>query len=273
MADEIFSRYELKFPMPYEVYMKLKDRLLEHLTADAYGDEEGFYSITNVYFDTYDNFFHRQNQNREPFRQKLRLRTYGVDNLDETCFLEIKKKYKGLVNKRRTTLRLRDAYRFLGMDEALLEECQSNGSGAIDTESPIIVSNKQIFKEVSFFTDFFKLTPRMVLSYDRRAFFDAVDDSVRVTFDRNIRYRTTDFRLEHGSYGECFVDSDSVLMEIKVEKSVPMWLVELLNEFGLFRKKFSKYSTCIKMGLFTNEIPMEPRFDLDCVEDKAALSH
>lgn len=269
MAGENFSRYELKFQMSYDTYMQFKERLGEHLQPDAYGDAEGFYTIMNLYFDTYDNFFHRQNQNREPFRQKLRLRTYSIDNLDATCFLEIKKKYKGLVNKRRTVLSLRDAYRFLGLDEALEEEAVANG-GSIDTESPIVVSNKQIFNEVSFFADFFKVTPRMVLAYDRRAFFDAVDDSVRVTFDRNIRYRTTDLRLEHGSYGECFVDKDIVLMELKVEKSVPMWMVELLNEFGLFKKKFSKYSTCINRGFYTTDYPMQPRFQLDCVEKTAA---
>jgi len=267
LAGENFSRYELKFQMPYDTYMEFKDRLGEHLQPDAYGDAEGFYTIMNLYFDTYDNFFHRQNQNREPFRQKLRLRTYSIDNLDATCFLEIKKKYKGLVNKRRTVLTLRDAYRFLGLNEALEEEAAATG-GVIDEISPLTVSNKQIFNEVSFFTDFFKLTPRMVLCYDRRAFFDAVDDSVRVTFDRNIRYRTTDLRLEHGSYGENFVDSNTVLMELKVEKSVPLWMVELLNEFGLFKKKFSKYSTCINKGLYINNYPMEPRFHLDAIEGK-----
>lgn len=45
-------------------------------------------------------------------KEKLRLRSYGVPNTDTKVFLEIKKKYNGIVNKRRTVMTLDEAYEF-----------------------------------------------------------------------------------------------------------------------------------------------------------------
>ena len=46
------------------------------------------------------------------YKEKIRLRSYGVPNKDTKVYLEVKKKYKGVVNKRRSTLRLKEAYEF-----------------------------------------------------------------------------------------------------------------------------------------------------------------
>ena len=93
----------------------------------------------------------------------------------------------------------------------------------------------------------------MVLSYDRQAFQGIEDPEVRVTFDRNLRGRNYDLRVEHGSYGVNFVDDSIMLMEVKVGASVPLWLVRILNEFSCRRQKFSKYSTCVESGMFDKQ--------------------
>lgn len=232
MAKEIFNRYEMKFRLNTTSFNEIIKDLMPNLTTDDYGDKHGYYSITNLYFDTHDNYFHQQNVDREIFRQKLRVRAYGDISLGDRCYVEIKKKFKGLSNKRRTIMSLEDAYRFLGINGRKPE---------IHTDS----SNPLIMKEITFFKDYYDLEPKMIISYDRIAYEGKNDSGLRITFDRNLRCRLGDFRLESPEKGELFVPEDLVMMEVKVKHSVPLWLVDVLRKHGLNKQKFSKYSTCV----------------------------
>ena len=241
LASEIFNRYELKFPMSFASYDKLIERIEPMLISDAYGDAHGFYPVTNLYFDTEDNFFHEQNVYREEFRQKLRLRTYEKQvTLDDTCYLEIKKKYKGRSNKRRTCITLRDAYTFLGIDGA-------------KSEGKIQNSNDLVFQEIDYFKSFYKLKPKTIISYDRKALHGREDSDIRVTFDKNLRTRTNDLRLENGRYGDTFTPDDFVVMEVKVTNCVPKWFLDEIDKLGLVGIKFSKYSQCVANALEMND--------------------
>lgn len=231
LAKEIFNRYELKFPMSISTYNDLIKVIDPLFIADAFGDEEGFYSITNLYFDTWDNFFHEQNLNREPFRQKLRMRTYGNVSLEDVCYLEIKKKYNGLSNKRRTSMTLLDAYSFLGLTQPKCDKGFTN-------------SNDFVLQEIDYFKNYYQLMPKSIISYDRKALHREDDCDVRVTFDKNLRTRTTDLRLEHGNFGEMFTPEDFIMMEVKVADCIPLWFAEIIDRFGLTGMKFSKYSQC-----------------------------
>lgn len=235
MANDIFNRVELKFPMNIASYNKLINIIESHFDTDEFGDEEGFYTVSNLYFDTADNFFHEQNINREPFRQKLRMRVYDNVTLEDSCYIEIKKKYNGSSNKRRTCMKLKEAYDFLGL----------NG---ISVVSDFANSNDHVLQEIEYFRNYYQLVPKTLISYDRRALCCHDDPSVRVTFDKNLRSRTTDLRLEHGRYGDLFTPSDFVLMEVKALNSIPLWFVEIIDEYELFGMKFSKYSQSVSQG-------------------------
>ncbi len=50
MAQLVFNRYEKKYLMPEPVYLKLRERLREHMEVDAYG----LSTICNIYYDTED---------------------------------------------------------------------------------------------------------------------------------------------------------------------------------------------------------------------------
>lgn len=251
LTREVFNRYELKYIFNAGIYKELFSALKPHLRMDEFGDEEGFYSISNLYFDTFDNFFHQQNLKRDKFRQKLRLRVYGNITLQDEVFLEIKKKYNGIVNKRRTLMKLGDAYRFLELNKE-------------DTDlSDFKSSNSQILKEIFFLKSFYNLHPKTVLSYDRQALQGVKDPDLRVTFDRNIRSRGYDLKVENGSYGEPIVSHDTMLMEVKVSTSVPLWLVRILNEFPCRRQSFSKYSTYQQNCLLGNITDINFRRSID----------
>jgi len=232
VGNEIFNRIELKLPMDIATYNKFIKCVEPRFETDAFGDGDGFYSISNLYFDTYDNFFHEQNVNREPFRQKLRMRIYGDVTIDDNCFIEIKKKYRGESNKRRTSMSLRDAYRFLV-------------TKSITEFEKIDCSDDLVLQEIEYFKNYYELKPKTVISYDRKALHCQHDPNVRVTFDKNLRSRNTDLRLEHGRYGDLFTPPDFVLMEVKAIHCIPLWFVEIIDQFGLSGMKFSKYSQSV----------------------------
>ena len=111
-AIEVFSRVEHKYMINNETYIKLREQLKEYMYEDGFSAEGGFYTICNIYYDTDTDELIRKSIEKPVYKEKLRLRSYGRADHDTKVFLEIKKKYKGVVNKRRTVLKLDEAYEF-----------------------------------------------------------------------------------------------------------------------------------------------------------------
>lgn len=97
MAQSVFNRIEKKYLLPETLYLELMDQLKHYMTIDCYG----LHTICNIYYDTPDHLLIRRSIEKPKYKEKLRLRSYGVPSLDSKVFLEIKKKYKKVVNKRR----------------------------------------------------------------------------------------------------------------------------------------------------------------------------
>jgi len=226
MAIEVFNRYEKKYRIRDDTYQKLRERLTEYMDADEHSKDGGFYSICNIYYDTPDNYLIRKSIEKPEYKEKLRLRSYGVRALDEKVFLEIKKKYKKLVNKRRTKLKLEDAYRYLETK---------------DKPEPKNYINGLVLNEIDYMIHRLDLSPKVFLSYDRCAMFGKDNKDFRVTFDRNITTRRYDLGLHYGIYGDKLLEEDEWIMEIKIDKAMPMWMTKILSEFQIYPTSFSKY--------------------------------
>ena len=227
MATEVFSRYEKKYLINQQTYEQLLKHLEEYLVEDSYCMEGGFYNICNIYYDTVNDELIRNSIEKPIYKEKLRLRSYGTPILTDKVFLEIKKKYKGIVNKRRTILPLEQAYSFI-------EHKQINLQPGM---------NKQIVDEITYFLNMYQVYPKLYLAYDRRAFFGREDKNLRVTFDKNIRTRRYDLALEAGDYGSPLIDDNLWLMEIKVNFAMPIWLTSIISKCNIFPTSFSKYGT------------------------------
>ncbi len=234
MAIETFNRYEYKYLINADTFEKMSSVLLEFMTPDKYNIAGKAYSIANLYYDTNDDFLIRTSLSKPAYKEKLRLRAYGIPNLSDKVFLEIKKKYKGIVNKRRTNIILEDAYFF-------------TEHGYPPKITSII--NIQVAKEISQFLKFYPVLPKLYLTYDRFAFFGKENPNLRVSFDTNIRTRRYDLRLEYGNYGEKLLDEGFYLMEIKAGNSIPLWLTKILSDYEIQRRSFSKYGTEFKKHL------------------------
>lgn len=238
MAIEVFNRYEIKYMMDSETCEKVQRQLIEYMELDEYNKKHPFYTISNVYYDTEDNHLIRTSLSKPKYKEKLRLRAYGVPNMEDKVYLEIKKKVNGLVNKRRTKLVLNEAYDFVETGDK--PELKS-------------YMNKQVLNEIDYLIKLYKPVPKLYLAYDRKAFFGINNRDLRVTFDTNIRSRREDVRLEAGDHGRKLLPNDDLwLMEVKAEKTIPIWLSRMLSSYKLFKTSFSKYGTEYKTMIREN---------------------
>ncbi|PPA70267.1 polyphosphate polymerase domain-containing protein [Jeotgalibacillus proteolyticus] len=237
MAQEIFKRYEIKYLIPFKQYLSLREKLLPYMTFDTYGNPEGKYNIVSLYYDSDDYSIYYETRNKLRFRQKLRLRIYDQADLNSTAFFEIKQKFKNVVNKRRTSIPLNEAYALSDLDYDDIDFAAFNAS------------NPQILKEAMHFKQLYQLKPEVVVSYDRQAFSGIYEKDLRVTFDYNLMCRNHDLSIENGPQGLNFVDPGMVVLEVKVSETVPFWLARLLSEFDCSKQSVSKFCTSIDLML------------------------
>lgn len=133
-------------------------QIADYMNPDAYNRNGEAYRISNIYYDTENDQLIRASIEKPVYKEKLRLRAYGTPELTDNVFVEIKKKYNGIVNKRRTSMTLQEAYDYLDDDI-----CPDNREGRI---------NRQVLKEIDYFKNFYHLQPKVYLSYDRFAYFE-----------------------------------------------------------------------------------------------------
>ncbi len=211
-----------------ETFKKVINVLDEHMVMDSHNNGYTPYTIANIYFDTSDDYLIRTSLSKPQYKEKLRLRTYGLPNADSMVFLEIKKKFDGIVNKRRTKIKLSEAYSFLKSGKAPeLKEYM----------------NTQVLHELEYFMKIYNLVPKLYLAYDRIAYFEKDNKDLRISFDMNIRSRRYDLALEKGDYGEKLLPDDVYLMEVKTSLAKPLWLTHMLADLDIKRRRFSKYGT------------------------------
>ena len=223
MDKMVFNRVEKKYLVPQRKFQKLWKELMKYMMVDEYG----LHTICNIYYDTDEYELIRNSIEKPVYKEKFRVRSYGIPEKNDNVFLEIKKKYNGIVNKRRMTMSLEEAENYLKNEKEISD-------------------SSQIFSEINYFIHQYKLLPKMFIAYERVALFGKEDSEFRVTFDKNIRSRNWDLSLQCGDSGFLVLEDDSVLMEVKITHSIPMWFVDLLSEFEIFNTSFSKYGTVYK---------------------------
>ena len=217
----VFKRYEAKYMLTLDQKEKIISATKEYMSLDKYGRT----SIRNVYFDTDSYRLIRRSIDKPKYKEKLRIRSYGQASNDSSVFVELKKKYDGIVYKRRLALPWDTAFEWT--------------SGTIPC--PL---DTQISHEIDYFLKYYEtLRPTAFLSYDREAYYEKNGGSFRVTFDDNILFRTHDLSLTSEAYGESLLEDGKVLMELKCSGGIPLWLVRILSKEKIYKTSFSKYGT------------------------------
>ncbi len=221
-----FRRYEKKYLLRAAAYPPLLRSLAPHFEPDEYHRS----TVCSIYYDWDDFRLIRHSVESPIYKEKLRLRAYDPSGEDGEVFVELKKKYKGIVYKRRVVTRRSLAERWLA------------GEGPPPEDS-------QMAREIQWFLHENRPIPKVLIACDRTAWRSREDPELRITFDENIRWREHDLHFSAGTGGELLLDEGTVLMELKIPGAAPLWLARLLSESSLFPASFSKYGTCYREHL------------------------
>ena len=215
----VFKRYELKYLLTPAQHDAVLRGIAPYMQLDDYGRT----TIRNIYFDTEDYRLIRHSIDKPEYKEKLRVRSYKLVGSDDTVFVELKKKYDGVVYKRRIAL----------AESVALDWLLGKTKSPCDT---------QISREIDYFMSFYgSLRPSMFLSYEREAFYERAGGDFRVTFDDNILCRSTDLSLRCEPSGHSVLPPNRVLMEIKCSGAIPLWMVKILSAEKIYKTSFSKY--------------------------------
>lgn len=223
-----FRRYEFKYLMDVGQQQAVLEAMAPYMVPDEYSHS----SIRNLYLDTPDFRLIRRSLEKPIYKEKLRVRSYGCAEEHAQVFVELKKKYRSVVYKRRISLP------------------QNQARACLDGARPW--PDSQIGAELAYTMDFYKtLRPLVFLSYERDAFHGVEDPEFRVTFDTQILYRREELTLNSKPWGVPILPAGQVLMELKVSGGLPIWMAHTLSELRIFKTSFSKYGTAYQNILLT----------------------
>lgn len=224
--QNVFKRYEIKYLLNEKQYNEIRSAMQGKTREDKFFKS----TIRNVYYDTPDYYLIRRSLEKPVYKEKLRVRSYKTSNADTNVFVELKKKYKSVVYKRRTSIPCEQAENSLKL-------------GKFSDQS-------QIANEINYFISLYRdIRPAVYISYEREAYKSADGCDFRITFDRNILYRTDNLTLISEPYGTPVLDEGQILMELKTSGAIPLWLVKVLSREQIYKTTFSKYGSVYMQAL------------------------
>lgn len=226
-----FNRYEIKYVVRRDLAGRLKESLTPYMHRDSHlSDAVPAYRVNSVYFDSPDLRCFWEKVDGVRFRRKVRIRSYG--NASDKAFLEIKQKLDMTTQKRRSV------YPTSQLIDRLVHRKGDALQGEVGEEV-----------ELLFYQNSFE--PKVLVSYDRVAYMGSTDDSLRVTFDSNCRFRQTRlFEADSMQGAGYFLHPSVQIVEVKFDNLIPRWLVSIVRKFGLNPTRVSKYCHSVNSAFF-----------------------
>ena len=239
----VFQRYELKYLLTQAQKETVLQAMQPYMSLDKYGRT----TIRNLYYDTDSYLLIRRSIEKPAYKEKLRIRSYSRVDGDSTAFVELKKKYKSVVYKRRISLPYAEAAAWLSRERHPDK-------------------HTQIANEIDYFLDYYgSLHPTVFLSYVREAYYANEGSDFRVTFDDNILCRQDELSLDSEVYGTSILPEGKVLMEIKCSGGIPLWMTQVLSKEKIYKTSFSKYGTAYGTLIFPQTHEINPYHMLEVV--------
>jgi hypothetical protein len=243
----ILNRLEYKYLVPNEHLDAIRSEILPYVRVDehALNRTPQEYTIRSIYFDTPDMKFYDEKIDGIKIRRKFRIRGYNELDENEMIFLEIKRKYDNFISKNRAPLRNHDLNCLFStgdIDKYII--CPENDG-----------QNRDDARRFLYHYYRHKLSPSVLVVYDREAFFSKFNERVRITFDKNLR---------SGPYtisGKLFsehplkpVFKNNFILELKFRKGMPLWARHIIGKYKMPRLAISKYTLCIDAHREINEL-------------------
>jgi hypothetical protein len=244
------DRYEIKYLIPMAMVQPISEYVEQFCEMDYYSQisPDNFYVINSLYLDTLSKYVLRKQQNVEHAFSCFRIRSYGA-NPKLPFYVESKQKIGEFCKKRRGKIT------FENIEDLFTKPNDIPGF------DPYADKNVASFLEKH---TTLGLEPKILTQYRRKAYLSTCDDYARITFDRDLRFmeETTynvvpdESRMSHYDQPDAFAwygSGANVVLELKAERKIPIWMVELVRRFDLTRGNFSKYkNSMIEMQALNN---------------------
>lgn len=239
MSLEILYNFKRK-EQKYLLTEAQRSAVWEELSSRFCENEFGRSRVVSVYYDNDDFELINRSIEKPRYKEKLRVRTYDPTFSEEMpVFAEIKKKYDGIVYKRRVS----------GPYKEIKQLLQTGGGHFVLPDSDI-----QIQRELRWMIRRYRLEPKIWVSC-MRVPYQALDGSdLRITFDSGLRYQTEQPDLCYPGRGEAILPEGLHVMEIKSSGGLPLWLSETLNRHQIYPQGFSKVGTAFQNQLMQSLI-------------------
>lgn len=266
--QDVFERKEVKYVLSSDQREAMVGALCGRMAPDAYGTT----NVVSRYFDTPERLLIERSLDKPTYKEKLRVRSYGFPAEEDQVFVELKKKYKGIVYKRRVGCSYAAARAYMG-GLAYEEACEAyplpdSLLAAASTSSRSL----QIAREIDAFkARWAPLRASMVTLCDRIAYAPIVSgggesedpevpSTLRITFDANVSYRdlfeeerlmSAARRRPPAGFGRPrpLLGTGQAIMEVKCAGPFPLWLSHALDECGAYPSSFSKYGAAYKASM------------------------
>jgi hypothetical protein len=227
-------RYEFKYIVKNADLERLRSMVLPFVTVDKFAevDDRHQYTVRSIYFDTpkYDFYFEKVEGIKN--RKKVRLRGYEKEDGNNIVFFEIKRKYDVPILKFRAPVKFEDA-----LD--MFKSRNINGQVLSNEFFPKGNENSKRF----FYQIFSKnLRPVVLIVYDREAYQDKMDQTIRITFDKNLRSQA--YPCLEGLFSENKLSqslSGRFILEVKFNDHFPSWMNPIISALSLRKQSASKY--------------------------------
>lgn len=225
-------RYELKYRIPESKARAIAEYIRSYVPLDRYARtaENEQYLISSLYFDSNQLQLAHETLERKTNRFKLRIRCYD-DNPDSPCFVEIKRRLNTVIMKDRARIQkemLADVLKYRIPDS-------------------LYAKDKKVLNQFLFYVFSLRAHPMVLVRYLRQAFEGDSNNRVRITFDRQLDFKTVK-RPEVTTNGSGWrhIPLDFVVLEVKFTDRYPIWLSDMIKIFDLKQTAMSKYVSSIK---------------------------
>lgn len=227
MDEKVFDRIEKKYLIDTATKRKILTVIKGRMEKDKYFKSE----IFNIYFDTENFDLIIKSIENPDFKEKFRARGYGGYN---KVFLEIKTKMKStgyrIGHKRRVLLTHKDFLKFLNRENTATELVSKNSNDRTEL---------QIAKEIDYLLSRLNLKPQILVYYNRESYIGK--NNLRITFDEKLKYRDKDLKIAKKASDKLyFKDEKNIIMEVKMQGVMPLWLVDTLSKNKVYPVRFSK---------------------------------
>lgn len=233
--DDLRYRHEVKFVVSLESANRFLEEIRWYCDGDPHAGPDLSYEIASLYFDTADFRFYWDREESVGFRRKVRLRSYNSDSAIRALFLEIKEKHKRFVAKKRAAFEGTPVLGGIGPHSRLrLKDLLES------------LPDSWQKREISYLDSRFRLEPVTIIRYLRRAFVPRFENDMRITLDTGLTAGGDDLSVFREELETPLLPPSSAVLEIKTNRSIPLWLHAALLRQGFFQVRFSKYCLAVQ---------------------------